>query len=301
MASRLKLRYWKWIQKYKVVNPPLTDGYAIPLTLNYLSGTDPYFRDILPYANDQVLPFWIEHAAGTTISTNTPFVSPKIWVRLPKGCTDLDIYRKNPRMCVDRSDGNRTFDLFDDFLGNALDTSKWGTSGYITTPSIANSCVTATAGTTGGSYNTGFINSNIPMTSNLEIRGRCAGSAFVSDGSCGLKYDTVCRFVLSAAGSYMTKSSTFASPTLASVVSGTYYVIGVRHPSTAFEYYQNSNSSAYTGTVGTGNLGIVVSTGNPSSSAVATISCDWFIASKYQSPEPTPILLSTKTNPMWRN
>lgn len=90
------------------------------------------FNDLRFTASDgtTILDYWIESIAGTT-----PNQLATVWVEFDSigtGATTFYMYYGNAAAAA-YSDGDDTFDLFDDFAGSAIDAAKWNTIG---TPSI---------------------------------------------------------------------------------------------------------------------------------------------------------------------
>jgi hypothetical protein len=77
-----------------------------------------------------LLNYWLESGCNTN---NT-----KIWVKVPSipanSTKTIYVYYGNPNI-TSLSNGDNTFDFFDDFLGTSLDTNKWGSSGSVTVSS----------------------------------------------------------------------------------------------------------------------------------------------------------------------
>lgn len=78
--------------------------------------------------NQNELSYWVE---TPTISSN----SARFWINMSQingginNQTPLYIYYSSDVITESNSDGNRTFDLFDDFIGTTLDTTKWAAYG----------------------------------------------------------------------------------------------------------------------------------------------------------------------------
>lgn len=86
------------------------------------------FDDLRFTENDGVtlLPYWIEEITGAN-----PNLLAKVWVKLPnfaQDTPDFYMYYNNPGASA-YSNGDDTFEFFDDFDGPTLDTSKWYTIG----------------------------------------------------------------------------------------------------------------------------------------------------------------------------
>ena len=86
--------------------------------------------------NTVLLPFWIENTTGINATT------ARVWVNLTTLGT-VQMYYGNTSLNVSTSDGNKTFPLFDHFIGISLNSSKWN-SGGSGSLSITNSNLTLT-------------------------------------------------------------------------------------------------------------------------------------------------------------
>jgi hypothetical protein len=310
-TSRIPYRGYRYIDHYKIFSPPTTDGYAVPFTLNYIPGGDPFFRDIQPAANGELLPYWIEHAAGTTLSTNTPFTSPKIWVRLPIGCKQVDIYRNNPKITTDRSDGNRCFDFFDDFPGSSLDTTKWTNSGG--TMSVTDS--TLFLSTTSGAYGKVYTKTSLSTPNDLMIEMRVKtdhkGYNTHSYEACGVINAARGRYVFAnlangdsgnTGGYYTNNNGSVSSVNISPDWAPDYFfLLSLKRESAGNTWYQpnRNNAQQLTTTVPSDALPIEFTVYSYDGTNTK-IYCDWVIVRKCQSPEPSYILQSTKTNPLYR-
>ena len=97
--------------------------YQVRLLVNYVpTKMRSDFSDLRFTGSDQMtpIPCWIE--------SYTPSSSAWVWVRVPRipasGLAKIYMYYGNPG-ATDASDGMATFEFFDYFTGNALDTNKW--------------------------------------------------------------------------------------------------------------------------------------------------------------------------------
>jgi len=98
----------------------LTD-YQVKLTVAYDSDMQPDFDDLRFTSSDQTteLNYWLESKTDSTTAT--------IWVKIPSlasGDNTIYMYYGNASATT-ASNGDNTFEFFDDFLGTTLDTSKW--------------------------------------------------------------------------------------------------------------------------------------------------------------------------------
>jgi hypothetical protein len=291
-TSRIPFRGFRYIDNYKIFSPPTTDGYQVPFTLNYIQGGDPFFRDIQPVANGELLPYWIEDVEYYTAAI-TPFVSPKIWVRLPIGCKQVDIYRNNPKMAYNRSSGNRTFDFFDSFRGgySALDTNKWTRTGG----SITYGTQTKTV------ENPAYIKSNLTFGTGYGIRTNSITVGYTGYAQIAFEDGTTadgCGFYAHypTANKYNTFSRTPAHTTGNDIGITAWTIVEInRNGSTSVDFKRDSTSlTSITTDISTNAKPVLLN-----AQAMDIIS-GWILVRKYQSPEPSYILQSTKTNPLWR-
>jgi len=106
-----------------------------------------------------LLNYWIESGINTSYT--------KIWVKIPSipasSTKTIYLYYGNPS-ATSQSNGDNTFDFFDDFLGTSLDTTKWtvviSTGGSIT---ISNSILTIAVVSDGTNWKAYGIKSNISL------------------------------------------------------------------------------------------------------------------------------------------
>jgi hypothetical protein len=129
MASfPLSLSQWKYKKAITINNTSnsnaLTD-YQVPISLDTASlisagkmrsdGGDIRFAD-----GATLLNYWVESGINTTSTT--------IWVKVPSipasSSKTIYVYYGNPS-ATSQSNGDATFDFFDDFEGTSLNTSKW--------------------------------------------------------------------------------------------------------------------------------------------------------------------------------
>jgi len=110
----------------------LTD-YQVKLTITYDSDMQPDFDDLRFTSADGTteLSYWLESKTDSTTAI--------VWVKVPSlasGDNTLYMYYANASATT-ASNGDNTFELFDDFLGTSLDTTKW----YVVygSPSVINS------------------------------------------------------------------------------------------------------------------------------------------------------------------
>ena len=114
--------------------------YQIPLNITYDSDMNANFSDIR-VVNDTsgtTVPHWNEsgvNGAYCNIWFNATAIPAASWTN-----STYYLYYGNPS-ASSASNGEDSFEFFDDFQGDSLDTDKW-TNGGATTPSVSNSIIT---------------------------------------------------------------------------------------------------------------------------------------------------------------
>ncbi|MEW5995655.1 MAG: DUF2341 domain-containing protein, partial [Candidatus Zixiibacteriota bacterium] len=111
------------------------DGYQVRVEVPRSSDMRQGYEDLRFTMGDgaTLLPHWVENR-GTA--------SADVWVRVPSvptGETTVYMYYGNTA-AMDASDGNATFEFFDDYSGTSLDTGKWNVR--YGSPTVANSVLT---------------------------------------------------------------------------------------------------------------------------------------------------------------
>lgn len=109
-------------------------GYQYAITIPYYSDMQADFSDIRFTDSDgNYCPYWIEAKADSSAAS--------VWVKTPKASTSqIYMYYENPT-AVSESNGENVFELFDDFKGNSVNTTKWTCAGNMTY-SLSNSVIT---------------------------------------------------------------------------------------------------------------------------------------------------------------
>jgi hypothetical protein len=134
---------WQKITRIGVTTPPTTTGYQVKVEIPWQPGMRDDFADLRFSDYYRTLPYWIE--TSTTRSTAT------VWVKLTEintASNEFFCYYGNGGASSE-SNGDTTFDFFDDFPGSSLDTSKWDTS--LGTYTVSNSILNIT-GTVAASF-----------------------------------------------------------------------------------------------------------------------------------------------------
>jgi hypothetical protein len=165
-------------------------GYQVYLNLTYNSSMRSNFSDLrfVQYLNgtNNLLPYWIEN------QTNGSFAD--FWVNVSyikaRNITVIWAYFGNPN-ATDMQDGEKTFELFDDFNGAALNTSKWNT---LSSPEVSSGYLVLNG--SGSSGHEEIVNSNIGFGYNVSYQFKLKG---INHGN-GVHSEGVFRSVSS--GSY---------------------------------------------------------------------------------------------------
>jgi hypothetical protein len=250
--------------------------------------------------NGKVLPYWIEDSTVASVD---------IWVKIPTIPTSgavIYMYYGNPQ-AVAYSDGNKTFEFFDDFnRGTALDTSKWTATGAY---SISGGAITIT---TGAVYTNSKILSSA-LNYKYEYRAKWAApsssyaglqiaDAQYTSGSNGgsnkLAYFMTNNGSLdvqawAADGTLASYNITGNGPTQYTATADTYYLDGFSIDASKVRYYhEGSQTNEYTGTWSSAPyLWLGYFSGNTSGATdIRDITVDWVRARKYASTDPTPTI-----------
>ncbi|MDD4410061.1 MAG: DUF2341 domain-containing protein, partial [Candidatus Pacebacteria bacterium] len=262
---------------------------------------DATYKDIYFTAADKVTPlsYWIE-SYDSTYAT--------VWVKIPSipanpSTTTIYLYYGNPS-ATSTSNGENTFEFFDDFEGTSINSSKWGhyTSGTVTT-NISSSIATFTTGSS-GAYN--YIRSNNTVAhipTNRAIRARARTAHFSQSSS---PYYQEYIYLIGGAGIYSSLFFSYDSGygkyfasnngsgwVLSGQISG--WSAGVWH---TYELKRNAsvsliktvddaNTQTATSGIFSSNSYIAIQTGGTGSTSGCSQSYDWVLVRKYISSEPS--------------
>ena len=158
--------------------------YQMKLTVNQASGTDPGiiycggniksdFSDLrfTDSGGSTELYYWIESIAGTSPSQNVT-----VWVKIgsiPTIGTTIYVYYNNPSPSDSYgTNGNNTFDFFDDFSASSIDPTKWSTASGTWTESGGTLNITVT----GSSDDRFLLSTSTYKFKNCSIRTRFKAS-----------------------------------------------------------------------------------------------------------------------------
>jgi hypothetical protein len=114
--------YRKPITINNTQNTNTLTNYQVPINITYVSGKmNADFSDLrFTNATDFLLPYWIE----SKVNSQWAYVWVKVDTIPASSTKTIYVYYGNPS-ATSLSNGDNTFDFFDDFLGTALNTSKW--------------------------------------------------------------------------------------------------------------------------------------------------------------------------------
>jgi len=124
----------------------------------------------------KILPIWIETGANACNTSST-----HIWIKtikIPIATSEFIFYYGNPQ-AKSVSDGNKVFELFDDFSGSTLNTSKWD-AGTIGATSGTNFSVSSGV-LTGGNTNR-YIQSKAMYSGNYATEARTYTTTIATNG-----------------------------------------------------------------------------------------------------------------------
>jgi hypothetical protein len=235
-----------------------------------------------------LLPYWIESGLNTTTTT--------IWVKTPTipagGSQTIKMYYGNSSATA-MSNGNATFDLFDDFLGTSLDATKWNTykpgsstvtvtGGKVTLKSLLGSAdvvirsVNTVPGPITVEANVTAATGNSPSLAILDQNTFGGYTMSVTSGNMNLG-------VANGGCSSYTNSSTVATSAAGSVI-GTW---GLQWPITDFQacYWPNGGHLSASSSIKNITTDVNVAAGGMCSGA-QTMTIDWIRVRRYSSAEP---------------
>ena len=292
--------------KFKVYRTVGTDSGD---TVYLGSKVDSTFKDIRFTSGDMVttLNYWIESSNST---------SATIWVKVPSipaspSTTTVYLYYKNID-ATSVSNGENTFDFFDDFESTSINSSKWGhyTSGTATT-TVSNSVATFTTGSS-GAYN--YIRSNNAVAhipTNRAIRAKAKTAHFNQSSS---PYYPEYMYLIGGAGIYSSLFFSYDSSygkyfasnngsgwILSGQISGwsanTWHTYELRRngSSSLIKTVDDANMQTATSGIFSNNSYIAIQIGGTGASSGCSQSYDWVLIRKYSSSEPSHLSWGAET------
>ncbi|OYT63037.1 hypothetical protein B6U67_03780 [Methanosarcinales archaeon ex4484_138] len=285
--SEYLVRIGEWLYKKQIDISPATpvDNYQVKVeltTTNFdyskakANGEDIRFYDSV----ENELSYWIEEWNASGTST--------IWVKVANSGTSTIYMWYGNSSASSASDGDATFEFFDDFEGTSLDTSKWDDSSA-GSYSIADSAIGMTGDWNDKIIKTAKTDFAMPLIVELKIK------ASTTDTDIDLVVPF--NWVPWASGGDSCRWDVDASEKLEIRIGGDYYIHGSGFPDTnwhraraiftssEFKIWTDwdteySDSGSPTNTVGW--LGVFA---DPEAGRTGYV--DWYAVRKYTSPEPT--------------
>jgi len=226
------------------------------------------------------LNYWIESGCNTT--------STKIWVKVPSipafSSKSIYLYYGNNTVSS-RSNGNLTFDFFDDFEGTSLDTNKW--ENINNNVSVANSIITIAGPSSGEAA---FL--TVPSFTDSVIRTKIKGDANKNWGLVSRAMGSYTQgYLFRFSGVDGTNRVAFFRKAWVTLSSQSYTLPSWTNYNIV-ELYTIGNTLR--GRINDGSLTSSITEGTYTSSKnglrvvdSAKTSIDWFCVRQYASPEPT--------------
>lgn len=261
-----------------VTNPASVANYQHYLSVTYDSDMNADFSDLrFADSSGAICSYWIESKTNSS--------SAVVWVKVPTtNQTTIYMYYGNAT-AVSESNGDNTFEFFDDFLGSTLNASKWTAIG---SPTISASIMTIPS--TGAAAK---IVSTVTFGQNYAMRTRCKSAHFGSTSY----METVefqdqgylSSFLSYSSGTYSGKhasyTDTFELTSISGVTANTYFILDhIRNGATSVIFkVDNANIVTHSTKVTTTTYGIRFSAQENG----ASVSADWVLVRKYTATEPT--------------
>jgi len=256
----------------------LTD-YQVKLTVAYDTDMQPDFDDLRFTSSDGTteLSYWLESKTDSTTAT--------IWVKVPSlasGDNTIYMYYANASATT-ASNGDNTFEFFDDFNGIL---SNWTITG---TATALDGIITIT---NAGSKIVSTSNFGVNYSTKIKLRADFLGGSSSNQRSWGWNAGSLPTGYFSVDGDfpgyyeYAHYNNNWVYANLGNSWNGNYanWEI-IRNSSTSIIYYIN-DVLQHTGTtqIPTGSLPIILKVIGPNNTI---INCDWVLVRKYNTIEPT--------------
>ena len=280
--------------------------YQMKLTVHKSTGTDTStdiylgtnvnndFSDLRFTSSDgsTVLNYWIESYTSGSVAT--------VWIKIPSvpvgPCTTTIYLYYNNTLASIGSDGNNTFDFFDDFNGSSIDTNKWTISG---TPSVSGSNLNINSAEGITSVND-LSSTNVEVVTLMRVNSATYGTA-VRETHIGIDINinwyTTIGFIGYAYGgiygSYIRDATSETYGMWRSFTLGTYYRVSGRYG--AITTYGTIDGASYSHpkVVSGSNKKISIKEDNWAGGS-SDADFDWIFVRKYTSPEPTFLSIGTE-------
>jgi hypothetical protein len=296
-----------WNRRRKLTITGSTAGaqidYQIKLTVHKATGTDTStdiylgtnvkddFSDLRFTLNDGStnLNYWIESYTSGSVTT--------VWIKIPSipisPCTTTIYVYYNNTGASTTSNGDNTFDFFDDFPGTSLDGSKWGSAiaynSGTATRTVSGSVLTYASTNTGGNGIPSIY--SVPSTGNFTVRTKI-NSLTVSGSNGQVRIVTANNTVLDpGATNGIYHGSSTSMFLYVNSVSGSYTLGGFASPK-IFEWTISNNGKLYED----GIQKVSLTNTNPTLTSQYlriwvyyndSVALDWILVHKYVATEPT--------------
>jgi len=229
------------------------------------------------YPEEEMLSYWIE-------KFDPDAEEAIIWVKVPSipANSEIEIYMYygNPTV-ASASDGDATFEFFDDFEGTELDTSKWSVSGDGTVE-VANSIVTVT-GSTGVSKIVDGLD-YFPRPAVLEAKALTSDADWVT--ICFISSDgkNRCQYLDNGSDIWRTWVDGTTYDLTRTVTFDVWRRLTIKYSASAVQYIVDGKLDAEETThIPSTDMRLQFGADNPN----IYVKLDWILVRKYASPEPS--------------
>ncbi|NOQ56065.1 MAG: DUF2341 domain-containing protein, partial [Nanohaloarchaea archaeon] len=293
----IKPAMYGWTKKKSITVNGSDDSdltnYQIKVDLDYDSDMQTDFDDLRFYdATGTLQNHWIEKYTASTNAT--------VWVKIssiPTGGTTIYMYYGNSIATYNNSlGGNNTFEFFDDFNDNSIDTAKWNTFGSLEeTEGELNLSITSVKE---------WVSSkpSLPVNSSVRFRSNIMDSGIVE---AGFLKDIETRSGLGGDGNYYNMfngpeyvrsySGGSAKSTVVSF-SDSYHVFEIKKTNDEARFYKdNSLDATHTTHIPDGSIPIGLFAYG-FTGTTATMYVDWIAILKYTPTEPSVLSVGTETS-----
>lgn len=231
----------------------------------------------------RLLPYWIE-------TTGTDYAD--IWVKLYQIPTTGAVVRVlfGGGAIPSAPNSSTTFQFYDDFLGSALDATKWTNPTHTGTVSVSSGVITLVTSNASGeeirSISTFGTNTAIRMSAGMT-KNAASGTYSYFGYHNGTQY--VDAQIISNTGVFLRNNN--GSANNAAITCATDYSLNLydiaRNGTTDTRYYENGASAATNSSnVPTGALNLSFGA-IPNSGTTEGVKCDWILVRSYTYPEPS--------------
>lgn len=259
-------------------------NYQIRVPVNFVPGIQDDFGDIRFGSNDGSVAYdyWMESKIDGS--------SAVFWVKVPivpAGESHFSIfYNHTTGTIATTSNGNNTFEFFDDFLGTSLDTNKWTTGTLDVSVSAGSAIFTGTASVHKSKHTT------VTFGTNYAVRARSKNYNITTARYCYLGFGTYETNQNHSAtyDQYLSNTRLYTTNNGASTLNPNNLSVDfdfhvweiIRNASTSVILYKDAETSNNTTNISSWSLPVQVNIYGQ-----ANVEVDWFLVRKYISSEPT--------------